>query len=271
MTEKKFKIRDVRRRGRYSIDNEYLDRGFAARCGIYATAVYSSLCRHADNGQECYPSIQLMMQQHGISKNSIIKGIKALKNHNIINVVKEYDEKTKRQKNNVYVLMDSSAWSSEISADPSSPHEPGAGFTTRTAPCSPHEPPPVHHKDYKDTHKKDTHKKVASCDAKGDEDEHMDLEQFKAWMSQRPLPSHLSIIVEWADTIHPDMRTKAQWSQFIKANVRAAKDLSVFTYDQFVNATERIKQDMHSAQQRGQPWQPNLETMKKYIMKGKKI
>lgn len=270
MTDKKFKIRDMRKRGRYAIDNAYLDGGFGARCGIYATAIYNSLCRHADNEQECYPSIQLMMQQHRISKNSVINGIKALKKHNIINVVKEYDENTKRQKNNVYILMDCSAWI----AEPGSRDEPRPGFTTRTTPCSPHEPTPVHEKDYKDTHKKDTHKKdqyLATDVAEGTKNESMDLRGFLVWMKSKPLPPHMSIIAEWADTIHPDMRTKAQWEQFIRANVRAAKDLAVFSFDQLVAATEKIKRDMYTAQQRGHPWQPNLETLKKYVLKGKRV
>lgn len=122
-----FRVRDLRSKERYKIDDAYLDNGFAKSCGVYATAVYNSLCRHANSNQESWPSIERMMEQHGITKPSIIKGIKALEAHGIISVSRERNDQTKRQEVNVYSLMDPSMWQSrvnDIDPEPGKPHLP---------------------------------------------------------------------------------------------------------------------------------------------------
>ena len=50
--------------------------------GVYSTAVYNSLSRHADfHTQECFPSIEkIKIINIKIDKKSAIKGIKGLKN-----------------------------------------------------------------------------------------------------------------------------------------------------------------------------------------------
>lgn len=104
------KIRDLRKKDQYKIDDAYLN-GYAKLCGIYATAVYNSLSRHADfHKQECFPSIEKIAEQHAISKPSVIKGIKKLEEWNIIKIIKEKDSKTKRQLPNVYILIDKTEW-----------------------------------------------------------------------------------------------------------------------------------------------------------------
>lgn len=108
---KEFKIRDLRKKDQYKIDDKYLN-GYAKLCGAYATCVYNSLSRHAEfNSQECFPSIDLIAKQHNISRPSVIKGIKKLFEYNIITIIKEKNEKG-RQKNNVYILLDKSEWKS---------------------------------------------------------------------------------------------------------------------------------------------------------------
>jgi predicted transcriptional regulator len=104
-----FKVRDLRKRDQFKIDDKYLN-GYARVCGIYATAVYNSLSRHAQfASQEAFPSIELIAEQHNISRPSVIKGIKHLQKYGIIEIIKEKDFKG-RQKKNVYILIDKSDW-----------------------------------------------------------------------------------------------------------------------------------------------------------------
>lgn len=103
-------IRDLRKKDQYKIDDAYLN-GYARLCGVYATAVYNSLSRHADfHTQECFPSMDKIADQHGISKPSVIKGVAELVKWGIVSVQKGKDPVTKRQLSNVYVLVDKSQW-----------------------------------------------------------------------------------------------------------------------------------------------------------------
>lgn len=112
MTEQ-FKIRDMRKKEKYFIDDAYLN-GYAKLCGVYATAIYNSLSRHANfHSQTCFPAITTMAKQHGISKRSAIRATKILEKWHIIKIIKEKDEKTKRQLNNTYLLLDKSEWLSK--------------------------------------------------------------------------------------------------------------------------------------------------------------
>src|SRR4030065_2702806 len=108
--DKGFKVRDLRKKDQYKIDDAYLN-GYARLCGVFATAVYNSLSRHADfHTQEAFPSIERIAEQHAISKPSVIKGIKELEKWGIIKIIREKDELTKRQLNNIYQLIDKSEW-----------------------------------------------------------------------------------------------------------------------------------------------------------------
>lgn len=107
--KKQFKVRDLRRKDKYTVDDEYLN-GYAKLCGPFGTCVYNSLCRHANKEQESWPSVDLMADQHGINRKSILRGIQLLKDWGIIEVTKEKDDKTKRQLNNTYWLIDKSEW-----------------------------------------------------------------------------------------------------------------------------------------------------------------
>ena len=107
---KLFKVRDLRKKDQYKIDDAYLN-GYARLCGVYATAVYNSLSRHADfNTQEAFPSIEKIAEQHNISRRSVIRGIKELELWGIIKITREKDTKTYRQKVNVYFLVDKTEW-----------------------------------------------------------------------------------------------------------------------------------------------------------------
>lgn len=108
--KEKIKTRDLRRKDKFQVDDLYLN-GYAKLCGIYATGAYCSLCRHANySTQECWPSIEKISEELSISRPSVLKGIKSLERWGIIRILKEKDEKTKRQKNNIYLLVDKSEW-----------------------------------------------------------------------------------------------------------------------------------------------------------------
>jgi hypothetical protein len=110
MEKEQIKIRDLRKKEKYFIDDAYLN-GYAKLCGVYATAVYNSLSRHSNfKTQECFPSIDLMAEQHSMDRKTVMKGIKTLEKWNIISVSKGKNKKTKRQLPNAYVLLDKSEW-----------------------------------------------------------------------------------------------------------------------------------------------------------------
>lgn len=158
-----FKIRDLRKKDQYKIDDAYLN-GYAKLCGIFATAVYNSLSRHADfHTQECFPSIEKMAEQHNISKPSVIKGLKELENWGIISITKEKDSKTKRQLPNVYLLVDKSEWKPKPSRVNDIDTE--SRVNLKTEPSQSQEKSRVNDVDCKDTHIKDNTIKVIVADA----------------------------------------------------------------------------------------------------------
>lgn len=129
----KRRIIDKRRKEKFQVDDAYLN-GMARVCGWQATLVYLCLCRHANTEQEAFPSVKLMKEKLGISRNTVLKGIQNLEAHNVIEIEKMRNKLGKWQ-NNVYVLIDKSEW---------------VGYSQ------------VPHKDTKETHSKETHSKDIS-------------------------------------------------------------------------------------------------------------
>lgn len=105
------KIRDIRKKGWFIIDNKFIDL-YAKELKTAGILVYMSLCRHADNyTQECYPSIKLIAEEHGVSKDTVLRAIKKLEEFNIIKVEREIHERENGvQKRNRYLLLDQSVW-----------------------------------------------------------------------------------------------------------------------------------------------------------------
>ena len=102
---KEFVVRDLRKKDQYKVDDEYLN-GYARICGIYATGVYNSLSRHADfNTQQCFPSIELIAEQHGISRPTVLLALKVLELAGII-----LKKRVGKMKPNEYILVDRSYW-----------------------------------------------------------------------------------------------------------------------------------------------------------------
>lgn len=270
-TEKIFKVRDLRRKDKYSIDDEYLN-GYAKLCGVNATAVYNSLCRHASKEQECFPSLELIMEQHAFgSKHTVIKAIKKLVEWGIVSVKKERDEKTKRQKNNVYILCDKSGWKLK----PGAPDAPRAECISDTDPgafeaLKPGAPDALEG----DTQPKDTQlRNVAPPngdptdgpkDSPDKKDRPMNLTQFVEWCAKSP-HGHIKIIGEWAETMTPEFVTVAQWEAYIKRNLRPAKVLVAFSHEQLEKGFERIKE----AKREGWLSIATMETLFKFVTSGK--
>ena len=101
--DKLFKVRDKRKDHRYYIDNEFLN-GYAKRVGWHGQVVYMALCRHARN-ETCFPSQKHLAIELGISIGSAKKGIKLLKEWNIIGVIRRG-----KTQSNEYWLLDRSEW-----------------------------------------------------------------------------------------------------------------------------------------------------------------
>lgn len=100
-----FEIRDLRKKEKFVVDDEYLN-GYAKKCGIYATGVYISLCRHADKDQKCWPSHKKIAEELNVSEASIKRGFAKLLEYKII-----HKERLGKKLNNRYYLLDKSEWS----------------------------------------------------------------------------------------------------------------------------------------------------------------
>jgi len=101
------KIRDKRNRGWFWLDNEYLN-GYARYFGPSGTAIYLSLCRHANANQECFPAQELIAKENGITGRTVRKYIKIFSDCKMI--VIERERMGGKWKNNVYTLADKNEW-----------------------------------------------------------------------------------------------------------------------------------------------------------------
>lgn len=108
---KDVKIRDKRNKDWFRLDNEYLN-GYAKIFGAVGTAIYVSLCRHADNEtQACFPSMEQMARELGISRKTVWTYIKRFEQHNLIlREEQKRQEGSKRFQNCTYFLLDKSEW-----------------------------------------------------------------------------------------------------------------------------------------------------------------
>jgi len=119
MDQNNFKIRDMRHKQKFFVDDFYLN-GYAKFCGINATGVYVSLCRHANSiKQDCFPSKELIAEELSISPRSVYSAIKKLEEFNIIKI--QHQGKNRKKdgsfRNNIYLLLDKSIWKSKPQAN----------------------------------------------------------------------------------------------------------------------------------------------------------
>lgn len=111
-------IRDQREQEWYWTNNEFVDH-YGEIVGTHAVAVYSVLCRHANNDtQKCFPSMETIGRKAGIkSRKTVSKAIEILAKLHIIEVETATGPDGKRL-NNIYHLMKPSAWKgSHITAE----------------------------------------------------------------------------------------------------------------------------------------------------------
>jgi hypothetical protein len=104
-----FQVRDNRGQDQFRVDNEWLD-SYAKYFGPVGSMVYFALCRHANRGQEAWPSIQTIAEEIGTGESTVRKYLAYLAQYHIIAVGRKRHPETKRWLNNVYVLLDKREW-----------------------------------------------------------------------------------------------------------------------------------------------------------------
>ncbi len=109
-------IRDLRKKEKFVIDDEYLN-GYARFCGINATGVYVSLCRHANKEQKCFPSKKLISEELKTSERTVYSALKTLALWNIIKIEGQGRKSDGSFRNNLYTLLDKSNWKNKPQAN----------------------------------------------------------------------------------------------------------------------------------------------------------
>lgn len=104
-----FKVRDRRNKGWFYLDNEYLD-DYAKIFGAVGSAVYFSLCRHADAEQKCFPSEEKIAEEFGITDRTARKYLKLLEQAGIIFIDRQSRDGFGKWRCNTYWLLDKSEW-----------------------------------------------------------------------------------------------------------------------------------------------------------------
>ena len=103
-----FEVRDLRKENFFVVDNIYLN-GLAKHLGPLASAVYFSLCRHADGHQSCFPSQNLIASEHGMGERTVRRAIEKLIECNLVRV-ERVKSKNGRWLRNRYFLVDRGLW-----------------------------------------------------------------------------------------------------------------------------------------------------------------
>lgn len=157
--ERQFKVRSKRQQGWWWVDDDYVN-GYAKHLDPYATAIYMSLCRHADKDGMCFPSTKKLAEQHSISRTTVDAKIKLLLEHHIIEKESGGRKKDGTFKRNTYWLTDKTEWKyyhvQEVNKDNDRVH-------LVDKPCSSDDIDHVQQVDNKETHTKgntykETHK-----------------------------------------------------------------------------------------------------------------
>ena len=106
--EKPRRIIDLRNKEKFFMDDLYLN-GYARHCGVAATCVYLSLCRHSDKAQTCWPSQNHIAKELGITRKTVYNAVKTLQKWGIVDV---YTQRGKDGtfKVTTYTLIDKSKW-----------------------------------------------------------------------------------------------------------------------------------------------------------------
>ncbi len=104
MTEKKYEIRDMRERGKFLVDDVFID-VYAKILGTNTFGVYCSLCRHSDRNQRSFPMQSTVAKELRLSRKSINEAIGLLEYFNIIKKIR-----VGKGCANIYDLQDKKVW-----------------------------------------------------------------------------------------------------------------------------------------------------------------
>lgn len=106
------KVRDIKHKQKFFIEDVVVDI-YGRFWGWNAQLVYMSLCRHANPRQLCFPSINLISKELGISRDSVIGGIKSLVDNHVIEK-QQCHHPNNAWANNVYRLLNKSNWEPKL-------------------------------------------------------------------------------------------------------------------------------------------------------------
>jgi len=98
-----FTVRDRRRKGFFTIDNELLDR-YGAQLKAHGLAVYMALARFANQEGACWPSLATIAKRTGMSRMQVIRELANLQDRGLIAIEHQYGEKGEH-KANIYTLL----------------------------------------------------------------------------------------------------------------------------------------------------------------------
>jgi len=258
MKQQLFKVRDRRNKGWFFMDNEYLN-GYARIFGPVGTAIYVSLCRHADNNQQCFPSMELMAEEIGASRNTISKYIKLFEAKHLISIEREINPANQRRMNNVYTLLDKTEWDVHAQQLGMESH---AQLTT-VAMHKSHAQQLCNKETIKNTNIKDT-QEILGFDQKS-------LSSSSSW-SQKTAEGQGQ-----APTLLPDWLNKEVWKEWVEYKKELKKPLSSHTIRLQLseleknkdNHVEMLEQSMRNGWQRFFPLEQSNENGKSNILKAK--
>jgi hypothetical protein len=222
-----FKGRDNRNKNWFWLDNEYLN-GYAKHFGAVGTAIYLSLCRHADSeSQRCFPAQKQIAEELGINRDTVSKYLKIFEKYCLIEIIKERD-KNQKWLNNVYTLLDKKYW---LKPDP-------CGTGTHGEPCGNDRESHAELADTNNTQNtNNTHIAATAVLPPFKCKEYLDSILLKDALQQ------VRLIAAYALAKPLDFPSKKAVSDFISRNVRIAKQLVEYSESDFYKAMEEIKAD----------------------------
>ena len=218
----KIEIRDFRNKQFFQIDDEYLN-GYARLCGINATGVYLSLCRHVNKEQTCFPSKKLIAEELAISERTVYTALNILLKWNIIEIENQGRKKNGSFRNKIYRLLGKKYWLNKPQAtvaDGKIRHSPQANDDTTRRQLLPN----------KDTHIKDTHRSKHILQANACEIPDLLKDKQK----------HIQIIGLYAKAKQVVWDNKSQQQSFIKRNLRPARDLAGYEFNKIVKTMKYL-------------------------------
>jgi len=101
----RLQIEDRRRPGWHWAYHETID-NYGARLGPYGLAIYYALCRHANDDRECWPSLQTMADETGMSRRQAIREVDRLVEIGLIKKESRTNDQHGDPDSNLYIIVD---------------------------------------------------------------------------------------------------------------------------------------------------------------------